>query len=473
MLLARVGGRRLCVVHTSTRCARARQRMPARGLRADHRPARRRGPHLRVAQLEVPRERRAVRARRGGRAGARRRRRCRRHAAHHVARARSGRAAPAADGQPAARHRARLRRPGVPRRRPAAASGREPRRADLGGGRLRRAASRVRVGALDRLPHRLPGDDRPLRRRRSCAPDRAGDRRCRRDRARPAESSRCPIRSEVLPADPRGRRSAPRWRRSSSSGPRRWCAVRWQAVPTSTSCGRGSPTWCATTCCRTATARSTRRRRSSCSNASGGTGPTRCSRISSRRSCTAPARTRCRTRLFHRGLAQLDLAELAEAAADPDPAWVDDGRLLTALLGPDRTDAALATGRAILDGAGVDGVLDTVSLAVSERMLRYDTDGERDFHDDFGWLDITHGLTYANAARWHRRPVAGDARHRPARDVDRVPRQLDRSARVAHRVSPSAPTSNPDRPTSSTTGGRSSTRRCSTARRRSSCTPTP
>ena len=33
-------------------------------------------------------------------------------------------------------------------------------------------------------------------------------------------------------------------------------------------------------------------------------------------------------------------------------------------------------------------------------MLRYDTDGERDFHDDFGWLDITHGLTYANAARW-------------------------------------------------------------------------
>jgi hypothetical protein len=34
-------------------------------------------------------------------------------------------------------------------------------------------------------------------------------------------------------------------------------------------------------------------------------------------------------------------------------------------------------------------------------MLRYDVAGERDFHDDFGWLDITHGLTYANAARWH------------------------------------------------------------------------
>ena len=53
------------------------------------------------------------------------------------------------------------------------------------------------------------------------------------------------------------------------------------------------------------------------------------------------------------------------------------------------------------DGAGVDGVLDTVIHAVSDRMLRYDTDGEFDFADDFGWLDITHGLTYAAATRWH------------------------------------------------------------------------
>ena len=46
-------------------------------------------------------------------------------------------------------------------------------------------------------------------------------------------------------------------------------------------------------------------------------------------------------------------------------------------------------------------MLDTVTTAVSERLLRYDTAGERDFHDDFGWLDITHGLTYSNAVRWH------------------------------------------------------------------------
>ena len=106
-------------------------------------------------------------------------------------------------------------------------------------------------------------------------------------------------------------------------------------------------------------------------------------------------------KLFHRGVAQLDLSALAERASDPDRSWSDDGRLLAALLGDDRTEAALATGAAIAAGAPLEAVLHIVSLAVSERMLRYDPAGEFDFHDDFGWLDITHGMTYANAARWH------------------------------------------------------------------------
>lgn len=115
-------------------------------------------------------------------------------------------------------------------------------------------------------------------------------------------------------------------------------------------------------------------------------------------------------KLFHRGLAQLELDELAEAASSPDPHWEDDGRLLSALLGPDRTEAALAAGAALRAGAGVDRLLDTVTTAVSERLLRYDITGERDFHDDFGWLDITHGMTYANAVRWHaeRSPMSAD-----------------------------------------------------------------
>lgn len=106
-------------------------------------------------------------------------------------------------------------------------------------------------------------------------------------------------------------------------------------------------------------------------------------------------------RLFHRGLVEMNLHQLAGAAAEPSSHWSDDGRLLAALLGDDRTEAARAAGAALLAGAGLNGVLDTVVVAVSERLLRYDTAGERDFHDDFGWLDITHGLTYANSARWH------------------------------------------------------------------------
>jgi nitrite reductase/ring-hydroxylating ferredoxin subunit len=115
-------------------------------------------------------------------------------------------------------------------------------------------------------------------------------------------------------------------------------------------------------------------------------------------------------KLFHRGLTQLDLEQLVEASTTPDPHWEDDGRLLQALLGPDRTEAALAAGAALRAGAGIDRLLDSVTTAVSERLLRYDVAGERDFHDDFGWLDITHGLTFANAVRWHaeRVPVSVD-----------------------------------------------------------------
>ena len=106
-------------------------------------------------------------------------------------------------------------------------------------------------------------------------------------------------------------------------------------------------------------------------------------------------------RPFGRALAETDLAAPVDADVDPD--WSDDGRLLGALLGDERSAPVDATAAALHEGAGIDGVLDVVVQAVSERMLRYDTDGEFDFADDFGWLDITHGLTYANAVRWHHR----------------------------------------------------------------------
>jgi nitrite reductase/ring-hydroxylating ferredoxin subunit len=112
------------------------------------------------------------------------------------------------------------------------------------------------------------------------------------------------------------------------------------------------------------------------------------------------------TRPFMRTLAGTDLAALADLPVDAY--WRDDGTLLRTLLGNNRKAIVPTVTDALRNGAGVDGVLDVVVETVAERMMRYDPAGERDLLDDFGWLDITHGLTYANAARWHHgKAVAG------------------------------------------------------------------
>ncbi|HEX7167115.1 MAG TPA: Rieske (2Fe-2S) protein [Acidimicrobiales bacterium] len=110
-------------------------------------------------------------------------------------------------------------------------------------------------------------------------------------------------------------------------------------------------------------------------------------------------------RPFMKALATLDLEKLAKV--DADPAWRDDDRRLRdALLGHEKLAPVRAVERALLDGAGVDGVLDAVVAAAAERMLRYDVRLDFDPHVEFGWLDITHAITYANAVRWawHRHP---------------------------------------------------------------------
>ena len=104
-------------------------------------------------------------------------------------------------------------------------------------------------------------------------------------------------------------------------------------------------------------------------------------------------------RPFAKAMGDVDLDALARVEVDPE--WEGRDELVEILMGSDRAEPARAVARALAVGAGVDGVLDACVFAASERMLRYDTDGEFDFSDDFGWLDITHGLTYAHAARWH------------------------------------------------------------------------
>lgn len=111
-------------------------------------------------------------------------------------------------------------------------------------------------------------------------------------------------------------------------------------------------------------------------------------------------------RPFMRALAAVDLTALAEAPVVAS--WSDGGRLLTAILdSSDRVAPLTCAIDELRAGAGVDGLLDVVVTAVSERMLRYNVATEDDLADDFNWLDITHGITYADAARWHHQRSPG------------------------------------------------------------------
>jgi nitrite reductase/ring-hydroxylating ferredoxin subunit len=112
-------------------------------------------------------------------------------------------------------------------------------------------------------------------------------------------------------------------------------------------------------------------------------------------------------RPFRRALGGLDLARLAGLPADAG--WEDEGGALRdALLGRDRVAPLTAMVDALHAGAGAEGVLSAVSRAVGERLLGYDLRVEFDAHEDFGWLDITHGLTHANAVRWAWREQPGE-----------------------------------------------------------------
>lgn len=95
-------------------------------------------------------------------------------------------------------------------------------------------------------------------------------------------------------------------------------------------------------------------------------------------------------------VAAADVAELAAAGAHPVPA--DERDALVDVL----FDATTAEVPALVVYGlryGVDAMLDVISLTASRRMLAYDLDVEVDGGDPFGWLDLTHALTYANAAR--------------------------------------------------------------------------
>ncbi|HEY2550651.1 MAG TPA: Rieske 2Fe-2S domain-containing protein [Streptosporangiaceae bacterium] len=63
-------------------------------------------------------------------------------------------------------------------------------------------------------------------------------------------------------------------------------------------------------------------------------------------------------------------------------------------------DALSGLTRALQGGAPVTALIDETGRAAAERLARFDIDLDIDDSNEFGWLDVTHTLTYLNALRW-------------------------------------------------------------------------
>ncbi len=103
-------------------------------------------------------------------------------------------------------------------------------------------------------------------------------------------------------------------------------------------------------------------------------------------------------RPFMRAVDELNLTDRWGSQRHPD--WRPDD-LVAVLSGRDLPAAAAACAVALGQGSGFTGIIDAVSLAASQRLLDHDLEFERvSDPSGYGWLDITHSLTYAQATRW-------------------------------------------------------------------------
>jgi hypothetical protein len=78
----------------------------------------------------------------------------------------------------------------------------------------------------------------------------------------------------------------------------------------------------------------------------------------------------------------------------------DQARYRRALTDGSSEEAATALIGALHGGAAVAAVIDATGRAAAERLARFDIELDLDDTNEWGWLDVTHTLTYLNALRW-------------------------------------------------------------------------
>ena len=96
-------------------------------------------------------------------------------------------------------------------------------------------------------------------------------------------------------------------------------------------------------------------------------------------------------------------------AADPDlggylarekAVAFDEAEFLRQILDGDPSHAFSALDHALAQGVSVRKILDATSRAAARRFLRFDIDLDADDTNEWGWLDVTHNMTYLDALRW-------------------------------------------------------------------------
>jgi len=95
--------------------------------------------------------------------------------------------------------------------------------------------------------------------------------------------------------------------------------------------------------------------------------------------------------------AEVDLGALAAAPASGSFQRETYRRALTDG-SPEEAFGALV--HALEGGAGVPAVIEETGRAASERLARFDVELDLDDTNEWGWLDVTHTLTYLSALRW-------------------------------------------------------------------------